>query len=337
MPKTIRNVFDKNLTYEKLIQAHYRAVEGKRHKEEILRFEMDLETNIANIMYSLETGTYHISKYREFTIYEPKERVIKSLPYKDRVVHQWYVHEFIKPYFVKRLISDTFACIDERGTHTCALKTQKYMRKMLRTWGRDYYIIKADVRKYFYSINKEILFKIVTKRMGDKKLIALTRSLIFDGTGDIGIPIGNYTSQYFANIYLNELDQYVKNDLRIKYYLRYMDDFCIMLPTKEECRVVLEKIRVFLRENLELELNSKTRYYPSKFGVNFCGYIIYENRMLLRKRCILKIKRGLREKSLCLKNYNGHLKYADCHNLLVSLKREGLLVDDKDLLWYNLI
>ena len=320
MPKTIRNVFYDKLTFINLVKAHYRAVLGKRNKREILLYEQDLETNISNILYLLQTNTYKLGKYREFKIYEPKERTIKSLPYKDRVVHQWYVYEFIKPYFVKRFIKDTYACIDGRGTHLCSRVAQKYMKRMYYKYGRDYYIIKGDIKKYFYSIDKDILYNILAKSIKDKDLLKLTKILIYDNDDPKGIPIGNYTSQYYANIYLNELDHYIKDELKIKYYLRYMDDFCIYLPTKDECIEVLNKIKLFLKDKLDLELNNKTRYYPSKFGTNFCGYIIHENYMLLRKRCIKNIKKKLREGTLILKNFEGHLKHANSYNFINKIK-----------------
>ena len=330
MPKTIRNVFYKKLTFTNLIEAHYRAVIGKRNKKEILLFEQDLETNISNILYQLETNTYKLGKYREFKIYEPKERIIKSLPYKDRVVHQWYVHEFIKPYFVKRFIKDSYACIDEKGTHLCSRTTQKYMKRMYHKYGRNYYTIKGDIKKYFYSIDKDILYKILSKTIKDKNLLSLTKVLIYDNDDPKGIPIGNYTSQYYANIYLNELDHYIKDNLKVKYYLRYMDDFVILLPTKEECHIILNKIREFLKENLDLELNHKTRIYPSKFGCNFCGYVIHENYMLLRKRCIKKIKRKLRKGELILENYHGHLMHANSYNFCKKIAENILLYQDKE-------
>ena len=324
MSKSIKNSFDKNLTFIKLVEAHYRAADGKRNKVEVLRFEQDLETNISNILYSLINGTYRLGKYREFTIFEPKERVIKSLPYKDRVVHQWYVYEFIKPYVLPRFINDTFACIDGRGTHTCVRKTQKYMQVMNQKYG-SYYIIKADIKKYFYSIDKGILFNIMKRIISDKKLIELTRILIYDNDDPKGIPIGNYTSQYFANIYLNEFDHFVKDELRIKYYVRYMDDFIIMLPTKEECIKVLDIARKFLKEHLDLELNHKTRYYMSKFGINFCGYIIHEHYILIRDRCKKKIKRRIKNNTFKYKDFNGHLKHANCYNFLKKIDKNIIM------------
>ena len=293
MPKTIRNVFLDKLEYIYFYEAHLRAVKNKRHKDEVVLFEIYLETNLSNLVESIKNGTYHIGKYREFIIYEPKKRVIRSLPYKDRVVHQWYVEEFIKPYFIKRFIPDTCACIENRGTHYAALKVQKYMRIMKRNYN-NYYILKCDVKKYFYSIDKNILMNIMNRKISDELLLNFTKKLIFDDSGDIGIPIGNYTSQYFANIYLNELDHYVKETLRVKYYVRYMDDFILLLKDKEEAKYMLEKIQRFLEDKLKLELNQKTRYYPNHLGCNFCGFVIYETHMALRKRSKKVIKRNIK-------------------------------------------
>ena len=335
MPKTIRNVFDKSLTFENLVLAHYRAVKGKRNKREVLLFEEDLETNIANIMYQLETGTYKLGKYRTFKIYEPKERIIKSLPYKDRVVHQWYVHEFIKPYFLPRFIKDTYACIDTRGTHLAAINTQKYMRDMYNKYKSNYYVLKCDIKKYFYSIDKDILYSIMKKHISDYKLLNLTSVLIYDNSDPKSIPIGNYTSQFFANIYLNELDQFIKKELKVKYYVRYMDDFCLLLPNKEICQNILNSIKIFLKNNLKLEVNSKTHYYPSKFGVNFCGYIIKENKIILRKTCIKNIKRKLYNEDFDLLSFKGHLKYASSNNFIFSILKKRLKIAGIKLTLYT--
>lgn len=311
--KSIKVSFDDKLTFNNLLEAHYRAVKGKRNKLETLLFEQKLETNIANILYNLQNNIYRLGKYREFTIYEPKERVIKSLPYKDRIVHQWYIYEFIKPFYLKRFIKNTYACIETRGTHLCVKDTQQMMRKMHNKYN-NYYIIKCDIKKYFYNIDKDLLFKILKKRMKDNKLINLTRILIYDDDNKKGIPIGNYTSQYFANIYLNELDQYIKNTLKLKYYLRYMDDFVIMLETKEECKKVINIVSVFLKDKLKLELNHKSRYYPSKFGINFCGYIIHEHYILLRDRSKNKIKYRINNNSFNYRDFYGHIKHSNCFN-----------------------
>ncbi len=155
----------------------------------------------------------------------------------------------------------------------------------------DYWVLKCDVKKYFYSIDRTILFQIMKRYITDKKLLEFTKHLICDNRNDlIGIPIGNYTSQFFANIYLNELDQYIKNVLKVKYYVRYMDDFVLLLKDKATCKTLKQQIETFLAEKLHLELNHKSRYYPSAQGVNFCGYRIWPTHRLLRTRSKRKIK-----------------------------------------------
>ena len=191
MPKKIKNCFYKSLTFEKMLQAHYRARKHKAYKYEIINFEFNLENNIINIINQLKNNTYRLGKYNYFKVYEPKERIIQALPYKDRIVHQWYVEEFIKPYIIPRFINTTFACIDDRGTHKAVEKVQEYMRIFKRNYG-DLWILKCDIKKFFYSINPCILFDIMKKYISDKKLLELTKILIFNSEFDInqlGIPI----------------------------------------------------------------------------------------------------------------------------------------------------
>lgn len=293
MCKTIKCEFDKCLTFEKLLSAHNRASKGKKLKDEIIIFEMDLETNLIRLMKDIKYKKYKVGSYREFVIYEPKKRIIKSLPYRDRIIHQWYIEEFIKPFMIKRFISDTYACLDNRGTLSSAKKTQKYMRKMQKKYG-NYYVLQCDIKKFFYSIDKKILLSILNRIISDKKLMEFTKIILDDGT-DIGIPIGNYTSQYFANIYLNELDHFIKEKLRVKYYIRYMDDFVLLVKNKNEAKYLFHKISLFLKNNLNLELNQKSRYYPSSIGIDFCGYRIFETHLLLRKRFKKKVKKTLKK------------------------------------------
>ncbi len=332
MSKTIKRCFYDRLTFKNMLEAHVRASRGKRHKKELILFEMDLESNLIRIMNDIQNKTYKVGEYREFKVYEPKERIIKSLPYRDRVVHQWYVEEFIKPYFYKRFISDTYACLDGRGTHKAVLAVQKYMRIMKNKYG-DYYVLKCDIKKYFYSIDKKILMNILSSRIKDQELLNFTRILLDDGSL-VGIPIGNYTSQYYANIYLNELDHFVKENLRVKYYVRYMDDFIFLVETKEEAIKILEHVSLFLRDNLKLELNSKSSYFKNKKGINFCGYRIFETHILLRKRfkkktvknvkLWKKLKRDNRlnykKFLLSFNSFKGHASHANSYNYIKKLE-----------------
>ncbi len=221
MSKTIKNCFDEKLNFINLYDAFYRICSENRNKKYILKAEINIETIICNLEEDLRNGTYKPGEYRVFTIYEPKERVIMALPFRDRIVHQWYVEEFIKPYFLKRFIKDSYACIPTKGVHIATYNLQRYMRKMEINNG-DYFILKCDIEKFFYNIDKTVLFGILEDKISDKKVLNLSRIILDDLEGK-GIPIGNYTSQFFANIYLNELDMFIKHNLRVKYYVRYMD------------------------------------------------------------------------------------------------------------------
>lgn len=259
-----------------------------------MKFNVDLENNIIDILNSLKDGSYRLGEYRVFKIYEPKERVIKSLPYRDRLVQQWYIYEFIKPYIIPRLINTTCACIDGRGTHYAVLLVDKYMNIMKRKYN-NYYILKLDIKKYFYNIDRSILYNIMNSFISDKKILWLSKIFIYDDNDNRGIPIGNYTSQYFANIYLSLLDKYIKEELLVKYYVRYMDDMVLLLPNKKECIYTMNKIKFFLIDKLKLELNSKSRYYPSKLGINFCGYRMYDGYKIIRNSSKKMIKKKIKK------------------------------------------
>lgn len=344
MPKTLKRVFDQKLSYISLYKAHLRASQGKRNRKEVLLFELDLETNLMNLYNQIKNGTYHLGKYRTFVIYEPKARVIQSLPYVDCIVHQWYVEEFIIPYFVPKFIQDSYACIRGRGTHKAADKIQSYMRIMKHRYGH-YYILKCDIQKYFYSISKDILFSIINRSISDQHLLCFTKLLIYDSENSVGIPIGNYTSQYFANIYLNELDHFVKETLRIEFYVRYMDDFILLVQTKEEARILKRKISQFLTNQLHLSLNSKSKYYPSESGVDFCGYRIYETHRLLRKRSKQKIRNIVRKANrdfengvlhyqkvrACYNSWKAHACHANTFHLVKKYHSQFLIAEYLDL------
>ena len=157
------------------------------------------------------------------------------------------------------------------------------MRSCNKKW-KNYYILKMDVRKYFQNINKDILMNILSRKVKDEKLYKLLEKIVYSNSGLKGLPIGNYTSQIFANIYLNEVDQYIKQELKVQQYFRYMDDFVLFTQTKSEAIEILSKIRIFLKEKLDLELNEKTQIFKSSQGINFCGYKINEYRIKLRDR-----------------------------------------------------
>jgi len=328
MAKTLRNEYDKYLTYENLMKAHFQSRKGKGYRKEIILFNLKQEEYIMWLYNELKEQTYKHGGYTEFYITEPKVRRIEKSKYIDRIVHRWYVNSFMEKYFVPQFINNSYACLKGRGMHKASLDLQKAMKHCSRIW-ENYYILKMDVKKYFENINKNILYKILERKIKDEKVIWLTKEIIYSNKGETGLPIGNYTSQLFANVYLNEMDQYIKHKLKCKYYFRYMDDGVILIKTKEKAKELLEKIKIFLKNNLGLELNSKTQIFKNKQGVNFCGYKINEYRLKIRDKGKRKLKKKIKELKYkiiegeitskeakkYLAGHMGYIKIANTYNL----------------------
>lgn len=332
MPKTIRNSFYKNLTYEKLMEAHKKSRKGKGYRKEVVLFNLKQEEYIMWLYEQLKKGTYKHGGYTQFYVTEPKLRKIEKSKYIDRIVHRWLVDNFLEPAFVPQFVNTSFACLKNKGMHKACFYVQNSMKHCKRIWN-EYYILKMDVAKYFDNINKKILLKIIKRKIKDEKIIWLIKEILYAQPREKGLEIGNYTSQMFANIYLNEVDQYIKHSLKIKYYCRYLDDSIVILQTKEEAKKALEKIRKFLKENLELELNKKTQIFKNKQGVNFCGYKINEYRLKIRDKGKRKLKNKVRklkkeiqkgkisskEAKKYLAGHMGYIKIANVKNLTDSL------------------
>lgn len=332
MAKTIRNKYEKALSYETLMKAHMQSRKGKGYRKEIILFNLKQEEYIMWLYEQLKLCKYKHGKYITFYITEPKLRKIEKTKYIDRIVHRWYVNSFIDPYFVPQFINTSYACLKGKGMHKACLDVQKAMKHCKNIWG-EYYILKMDIKKYFENIHKDILYEILQRKIKDKKILWLTKEIIYSNNEKTGLPIGNYTSQMYANIYLNELDQYVKHNLKCKYYFRYMDDGIILLKTKEKAKEILEAIQKFLKEKLKLELNQKTQIFKNKQGVNFCGYKINEYRLKIRdkgKRRLKKKIKSLKEKvakgeitskeaKLYLAGHLGYIKIANVKNLKEKL------------------
>lgn len=332
MGKTIKNEYEKALSYEALMKAHVQSRKGKGYRKEIILFNLKQEEYIMWLYEQLKTLKYKHGGYKVFYITEPKLRRIEKSKYLDRIVHRWYVNSFIKPYFVPQFIETSYACLENKGMHKACLDVQRTMKHCKNIWG-EYYILKMDIKKYFENINKNIVYEILQRKIKDKKVLWLTKEILYSNNGENNLPIGNYTSQMFANIYLNELDQYVKHKLKGKYYFRYMDDAILIRKTKEETKQDLENIKEFLRKQLRLELNKKTQIFKNKQGINFCGYKINEYRLKMRdkgkrklKKKVKKLKQKIeqgeinsKEAKRYLAGHLGYMKIANVKNLKESL------------------
>lgn len=310
------------------IKAERLALRGKRKRGDILRYMMNSVANLCLIREAVLSGNYHTSKYKSFWIHDPKDRLILSLPIADRIVHQWLVEEFIKPYFIPRFIHDSYACIPGRGSHAAVRQVQHYRRAAHAKWGDGYYFLKMDIHKFFDSIDRDILFAILVRQIADLDLLKIIHAIIYENNPKLGLPIGNYTSQYFANIYLNELDQYCKHQLHLEYYVRYMDDFIIIVKDKQEAERIFHLVDEFVQKRLHLQLNPKSAKYPRRKGIDFVGYIIYEDYMLIRhrsKRKIGKIIRAFKDGSnneqlfrRRVTSWLGHVMHANSYRYAVT-------------------
>lgn len=232
MPKTIRNKYNKYLSYDKLMKAHIKCQRGKVNRANVIKFNLKKEEYIKWLYEQLKNKTYKHGKYTEFYVLEPKKRKIEAARYIDRIVHRWLVDNFLEPAFLPQFINNTYACIKGRGMHRAALDVQKAMKKCKKEYG-DYYILKMDVAKYFQSINKEVLLDITKRKIKDKDVIWLINQTLYNERDERGIPIGNLSSQLFGNLYYNDADQFIKHKLKVRYYFRYMDDSVILMEKKK--------------------------------------------------------------------------------------------------------
>ena len=345
--KTLKNVFEQVVDYDNLYRAYLNARLCKRYRYEVLNFSAHLEDNLVKLQKELIDRTYTLGKYREFYIYEPKKRLVMAQPFKDRVV-QWAIYRVLNPVFAQGYITDSYACIKERGTHK-AVKRLHYWLRQVGKKPEKYYFLKLDISKYFYRIDHDVLMGILKRKIHDDDMIFLLDKIVnssetnfglppgkspgevkrSDRVSEKGMPVGNLSSQMFANLYLNELDQYCKRTLGIHFYVRYMDDVIILHQDKDQLHEWKRIIDTFLKEKLQLDLNEKTCIRPITLGVEFCGYKIWNTHIKLRKSTALKMKRNLKklqkeyaagevtveEAKQTISSYLGILKHCDSYSL----------------------
>jgi len=308
--KSVKNLYPLIYDFERLYYAYCQAKLNKRYKQEVLRFTANLEENLIDIQNSLIHKTYKVGKYREFYVFDPKKRLIMALPFRDRVV-QWAIYSILNPIFAKGYITDSHGCVMQRGTLSAVKRLQYWLRKVGKT-PKKYYYLKLDISKYFYRVDHSILLDIISRKVADPDVLWLLDTIVnSEDTAfglpqgyaahetderlyEKGMPIGNLTSQMFANIYLNELDQYIKRVLGVRYYIRYMDDMIILSSDKAELHRLKQEIEVFLDEKLRLSLNDKTYIRPITLGIDFLGYKVWPTHVKLRKSSALKMKKRLK-------------------------------------------
>lgn len=310
----IQNAWPVVCNFGWLIEADRNARKGKRYRAEVLNFTARLEDNLFTIQQGMMNGSYVLGPYRKLWVYVPKKRLVMALDYPDRIV-QWSLYLYLNPIYDRLFIEDSYACRKGKGSHKTAKRLQYWMCQVQRKPEPGWYCLKLDVSKYFYRVNHEKLLAILGRRVKDPAMMAFIRGVVNSRAEpfglprwrtpqdtppeewmyEVGMPIGNLTSQLFANIYLNELDQYCKHRLKIHYYIRYMDDVIILGQDKETLHRWKAAVETFLREELALDLNSKTSIRPVRQGVEFVGVRIWPTHMKLRKSTVRRIKREVRK------------------------------------------
>ncbi len=266
-------------------------------------FELYLEDNIFKLHEDLVSKKYKHSQYEDFYTYDPKRRHIHKATVGDRVLHQ-AVFRILSPIFEKHFIYDSYSSRKSKGTHYGVERAYIACRKVSKNWNRKTYVLKCDVRKFFDSIDHDILRTLIAKKVQCSETMELIDILFrsFEKSLGIGLPLGNVTSQLFSNIYLNELDQFAKHVLKAKYYFRYCDDFIIIHEDEEHLIDLVTKIKHFLRESLLLDLHpNKVEIQSVKQGIDFLGYVMLPHMIVLRTKTKKRIKKKIQTASQKLK------------------------------------
>lgn len=297
--QTYNNLYENLYSFSNLVLAYGKAKKGKTKKDYVIEFGKNLDKNLLELNDELRNQTYNPKPLKTFILRDPKTRKISKADFRDRVVHHALVR-VVEPIFDKTFIYDNCANRKRKGTLFAIKRFDKFQRKVTKNLSSKGYCLKADVRHYFQEIGHETLMKMVKRKISDEKIIWLIGRVIERERETArefnkGLPLGNLTSQFFANVYLNELDQFVKHELRAKYYIRYVDDFVILHKSKEQLEIWKNEISRFLKEKLKLELHpDKSKIILLSKGIDFVGFRNFYHFRLLRKRNIKNIERKIK-------------------------------------------
>jgi retron-type reverse transcriptase len=319
-------LYRKLCSYEHLFAAAERAKRGKNRQKSVAVFYKNLEANLLELQRELVSHTYATSPYYTFVIHEPKERVIYRLPFRDRVV-QWAIMLVLEPIWVKSFTRDTYSCITGRGIHGLFRKLAADLKAAPEETA---YSLKLDIRKFYPSIDHDILKRILREKIKDVELLRLLDGVIDSVQEDKGVPIGNYLSQFLANLYLSEFDHLLKEQYRVKYYYRYADDIVILSGSKAELHGLLVVINQYLHSERNMALKGNYQVFPvASRGIDFVGYVFYNTHVLARKKNKKALarelyqlrRRGLPEKLVMLKTASrvGFIRHANSTHLFRTL------------------
>jgi RNA-directed DNA polymerase len=314
--KRYGNLFDKAFSLENLYLAYLDARKGKRARRACFEFEKHLGENLYTLYESIHAGTYVPDPYFEFIVYEPKKRTIHAPTFRDVVV-QHAIYRIIYQIFDRSFVSTSFACRVGYGTH----KAARYARTAMKKYSGDDYILKLDIRKFFYSIKRSVLRGLIERKIKDARLVNIMM-MFADMETPLGIPIGNLLSQIYALIYLSPLDHFVKRMLKVRHYCRYVDDLMLIGLSRMKCLLLRNAIVGFLQGLLGLAL-SKCTIQKIRKGVNFCGYRTWRSLTFIRKFSLYKFRKAVkRGKQNAVVSLLGHAKHTNSLRYLLKILKE---------------
>lgn len=313
--KRIGNLFNDVCSINNLELADISARKGKKHTKGVISHDIEKDLNILKLHESLTNRTFTTSEYKTFKIFDKKERIISSLPYyPDRIVHHAIMNK-IEPILTSVFTSNTYSCIKGRGIHGAF----KAVKNALKDVTNTTYCLKIDIKQFYPSIDHDILKTIIRRKIKDNDLLWLLDDIIDSGEG---VPIGNYLSQYFANLYLTYFDHWLKQDKRVRYCFRYADDIVILAKDKEYLHSLLAEMRTYLNDKLKLEIKGNYQIFPvAARGIDFLGYVFFHTHILLRKEIKKSFARMMfkRRRQQSFSAYNGWLKHCNGKHLMKKI------------------
>ncbi len=305
----LRHDFESIISIDNLLKAWKEFLRGKQHKSDVQEFSFHLMDNIITLHQDLASGIYCHGGYQAFNISDPKPRNIHKANIRDRLLHH-ALYRILYPFFDKTFTSDSYSCRIDKGTHKALNRFKYFTNKVSKNNTRTCWVLKCDIKKFFANISHEILMKILKQYITDKDILWLLNKVIssfYSTYPGIGLPLGNLTSQLFVNIYMNEFDRFIKHKLRVKYYIRYADDFVILSDNRKELEDFISPISKFLFEKLKLRLHpNKVSIKTLASGINFLGWVNFPKHRVLRTATKRRMFRRI-EKSPTPETLNSYL------------------------------
>ncbi len=375
---------DEIFTFQNLLKCYYQCRKRKRYTIDAAKFELNFEKELLKLEKELKNHTYYPGRSVCFVVTEPKPREVFAANFKDRVVHHLLVN-YLEPIWEPKFIGQSYSCRKGKGTHKAIGDLKRYIRKVSGNFQKKAYFLQIDIQSFFPSLKKDILFNLIKRHTKNPDILWLSKTIIFqDPTQNYhkkgqlalfkdipshkslfkipkgqGLPIGNLTSQFFANVYLNELDQFVKHKLKVKFYLRYVDDLILLHQDQKQLKQWRDQIGNFLEEKLKLKLHPKKQSLQSiGKGIDFLGYIVRPSYSLVRRKVVKNLKRKLwdfnRKKDLprpeeiqqmvaTVNSYYGQFRHANSFGLRQKLWQENfrrlkkyLIPNNIDLSYFHL-